>query len=69
MRLAAEGKNPKLLGEIRGMHDAYEFVKEKSPWIGPNVSYVLSFFLILFVFVLGNPLKKATNQLDFLLSG
>jgi hypothetical protein len=41
MQLAAEGKLPDLLGEIRGMHDAYEFVKEKSPWIGPNVSCVL----------------------------
>jgi len=38
MRLAAEGNMVEELGEVRGMHDAYEFVKKKSPWIGPNVS-------------------------------
>ncbi|KAL7413441.1 hypothetical protein BDY24DRAFT_390207 [Mrakia frigida] len=40
MRLAAEGNMVDELGEVRGMHDAYEFVKKKSPWIGPNVSLI-----------------------------
>ncbi|CED84771.1 Dual specificity phosphatase [Phaffia rhodozyma] len=40
MQMAAKGEMPHLLGDIRGMHDAYEFVKEKSPWIGPNVSLI-----------------------------
>lgn len=40
MQLAAEGSMPDALGEVRGMHDAYEFVKDRSPWIGPNVSFV-----------------------------
>lgn len=40
MRFAAEGKMPEILSGVRGMHDAYEFVKGKSPIIGPNVSCV-----------------------------
>ena len=38
--LAAAGIMPEHLGHIRGMQDAYDFVKAKSPWVGPNVSYV-----------------------------
>ena len=26
------------LGEVTGMHSAYSFVKEKSVWVGPNLS-------------------------------
>jgi hypothetical protein len=40
MALAASGALPSHLGHIRGMQDAYDFVKSKSPWIGPNVSLV-----------------------------
>ena len=42
--LAAVGIMPDHLGHIRGMQDAYDFVKAKSPWVGPNVSCVLHFF-------------------------
>jgi hypothetical protein len=38
MALAASGVMPERLGHIRGMQDAYDFVKSKSSWIGPNVS-------------------------------
>lgn len=34
--MVAEG-----LSEVTGMHSAYSFVKEKSAWVGPNLS---SFF-------------------------
>lgn len=38
MTLAATGIMPGLLGNMRTMQDAYDFVKDRSPWIGPNVS-------------------------------
>ncbi|WVN88876.1 uncharacterized protein L203_104091 [Cryptococcus depauperatus CBS 7841] len=40
MALAAAGRLPRLLGHIKTMQDAYDFVKEKSGWIGPNHSLV-----------------------------
>lgn len=40
MTLAATGFMPELLGQLRTMQDAYDFVKDRSPWVGPNVSYV-----------------------------
>lgn len=38
MSLAAAGLVPERLGHLRTMQDAYDFVKGRSPWIGPNVS-------------------------------
>lgn len=38
MALAAAGAMPQHLGHIRVMQDAYDFVKGKSCWIGPNHS-------------------------------
>ncbi|WRT65175.1 uncharacterized protein IL334_002118 [Kwoniella shivajii] len=40
MTLAATGAMPEILGHIRSMQDAYDFVKSKSSWIGPNHSLV-----------------------------
>ncbi|WWD21922.1 hypothetical protein CI109_106410 [Kwoniella shandongensis] len=40
MALAATGAMPELLGHIRAMQEAYDFVKSKSSWIGPNHSLV-----------------------------
>ncbi|KAE8538957.1 hypothetical protein D1P53_005326 [Cryptococcus gattii VGV] len=40
MALAAAGAMPHYLGHIRVMQDAYDFVKGKSCWIGPNHSLV-----------------------------
>ncbi|KAK8846615.1 hypothetical protein IAR55_005701 [Kwoniella newhampshirensis] len=40
MALAASGAMPDLLGHMRTMQDAYDFVKSKSSWIGPNHSLV-----------------------------
>ncbi|ODO03021.1 hypothetical protein I350_05865 [Cryptococcus amylolentus CBS 6273] len=40
MALAAAGTMPEYLGHIRSMQDAYDFVKNKSSWIGPNHSLV-----------------------------
>ncbi|WWD08101.1 hypothetical protein V865_006212 [Kwoniella europaea PYCC6329] len=40
MALAAIGAMPDILGGIRSMQDAYDFVKSKSSWIGPNHSLV-----------------------------
>ncbi|OXB37584.1 hypothetical protein J007_02636 [Cryptococcus neoformans] len=40
MALAAAGAMPQYLGHIRVMQDAYDFVKGKSCWIGPNHSLV-----------------------------
>lgn len=37
MSLAAAGLVPDRLGHLRTMQDAYDFVKDRSPWIGPNV--------------------------------
>jgi len=42
MRAAAE-RSPSVPSEIwalKGMQGAYSFVKEKSKWVGPNMSYV-----------------------------
>lgn len=42
MRAAAE-RSPSVPSEIwalKGMQPAYDFVKEKSKWVGPNMSYV-----------------------------
>jgi tyrosine-protein phosphatase len=38
MTLAAAGILPDTLCHMKGMQDAYDFVKAKSPCIGPNVS-------------------------------
>jgi tyrosine-protein phosphatase len=40
MTLAAAGAMPDQLNNLRTMQDAYDFVKGKSAWIGPNVSLV-----------------------------
>ncbi|WVQ83922.1 hypothetical protein IAT38_006066 [Cryptococcus sp. DSM 104549] len=40
MAMAAAGTMPELLGHVRAMQDAYDFVKRKSSWIGPNHSLV-----------------------------
>ncbi|KAL1408479.1 tyrosine/serine/threonine protein phosphatase [Vanrija albida] len=40
MTLAAAGAMPEQLNNLRTMQDAYDFVKSKSAWIGPNVSLV-----------------------------
>ncbi|WVQ97473.1 hypothetical protein IAU59_004587 [Kwoniella sp. CBS 9459] len=40
MALAASGLMPETLGHIRAMQDAYDFIKAKSSWIGPNHSLV-----------------------------
>ncbi|WVF70441.1 hypothetical protein IAT40_005231 [Kwoniella sp. CBS 6097] len=40
MALAAGGLMPDILGHIRAMQDAYDFIKAKSSWIGPNHSLV-----------------------------
>ena len=38
MTLAASGRMPATLGHLKGMQDTYDFVKRRSPWVGPNVS-------------------------------
>jgi tyrosine-protein phosphatase len=38
MSVAAAGLVPETLGQLRTMQNAYDFVKGRSPWIGPNVS-------------------------------
>lgn len=38
MTLAAAGVAPKQIGHLKTMQDAYDYVKGRSPWIGPNVS-------------------------------
>ena len=42
MRAAAERASsvPPEVWSLKGMHDAYSYVKEKSKWISPNMSYV-----------------------------
>ncbi|BGP21556.1 tyrosine-protein phosphatase [Rhodotorula toruloides] len=35
-----EGRDAKELAGCTGMHDTYSFVKEKSEWVGPNLSLV-----------------------------
>ncbi|CAK9784866.1 hypothetical protein CC85DRAFT_300744 [Cutaneotrichosporon oleaginosum] len=40
MTLAAAGVAPQRIGHLKTMQDAYDYVKGKSPWIGPNVSLV-----------------------------
>lgn len=40
MTLAAAGVAPEHIGHIKTMQDAYDYVKARSPWIGPNVSLV-----------------------------
>ena len=40
MCLAVAGLMPEHLGHLKGMQDTYDFVKTKSPCIGPNVSLV-----------------------------
>lgn len=47
MRAAAE-RSPHVPSEIwalRGMQGAYTFVKEKSKWVGPNMSYASGFII------------------------
>jgi tyrosine-protein phosphatase len=38
MTLAAAGVAPQRIGHLKTMQDAYDYVKSRSPWIGPNVS-------------------------------
>jgi tyrosine-protein phosphatase len=42
MRAAAERSSsvPPEVWDLKGMQGAYSFVKDKSKWIGPNMSYV-----------------------------
>ncbi|BEJ17585.1 hypothetical protein CspHIS471_0609860 [Cutaneotrichosporon sp. HIS471] len=40
MTLAAAGVAPQRIGHLKTMQDAYDYVKGRSPWIGPNVSLV-----------------------------
>lgn len=42
MRAAAERASsvPTEVWSLKGMHDAYSYVKEKSKWISPNMLYV-----------------------------
>ncbi|KPV78219.1 uncharacterized protein RHOBADRAFT_50713 [Rhodotorula graminis WP1] len=39
-RALAEGRESDELAGCTGMHDTYSFVKEKSEWVGPNLSLV-----------------------------
>ncbi|GAA5838597.1 hypothetical protein JCM9279_003289 [Rhodotorula babjevae] len=39
-RALAEGRDSDELAGCTGMHDTYSFVKEKSEWVGPNLSLV-----------------------------
>lgn len=39
-RAMQEGRDPQELASCVGMHDTYTFVKEKSEWVGPNLSLV-----------------------------
>ena len=32
---------PKEVHDLKGMQAAYAYVKSKSKWVGPNMSYVL----------------------------
>lgn len=43
MRAAAEHAAwvPPEVWALKGMQEAYSFVKEKSPCVGPNMSYVI----------------------------
>lgn len=38
MALAVGGLMPDVFGKMACMQDAYDYVKSKSSWIGPNVS-------------------------------
>jgi tyrosine-protein phosphatase MSG5 len=42
MRAAAEQSSsvPPEVWALKGYQDAYAYVKEKSKWVGPNMSYV-----------------------------
>ena len=42
MRAAAQSSPlvPPEVWALKGMHAAYAYVKEKSQWVGPNMSYV-----------------------------
>lgn len=59
MVLAAAGEFPEVLGGLHTMQDAYDFVKSKSPWIGPNVSLV--FQLVEFARNLSSLLSRHVN--------
>lgn len=45
MRAAAERRSsvPPDIWALQGMQAAYDYVKEKSPCVGPNMSYVFHF--------------------------
>jgi len=45
MRAAARCSTavPSQVWALKGMQGAYSYVKEKSKWVGPNMSYVISF--------------------------
>lgn len=60
MTLAASGEFPSLLGQLHTMQDAYDFVKARSPWIGPNVSLV--FQLVEFARNLSSLLSRHVSQ-------
>jgi len=54
MRAAAERRSsvPPDIWALRGMQAAYDFVKVKSPCVGPNMSYVFSFTRVLLGLIL-----------------
>lgn len=60
MTLAASGQFPHLLGNLHTMQDAYDYVKARSPWIGPNVSLV--FQLVEFARNLSSLLSRHVAQ-------
>ena len=49
MRAAAERSPsvPPQVWDVKGMQDAYSFVKQKSKWVSPNMSYVSLCFSLL----------------------
>jgi tyrosine-protein phosphatase len=48
MRAAAERRSsvPPDIWALQGMQAAYDFVKEKSPCVSPNMSYVFHFWRV-----------------------
>ena len=53
MRAAAEHAAwvPPEVWALKGMQEAYSFVKEKSPCVGPNMSYVIRLILCYFMYL------------------
>jgi hypothetical protein len=56
--------------DVRGMHDAYEFVKKKSEWIGPNMVWLCLFvFAILVLTISRQSLVYQLCEYERVLSG